>query len=529
MSDYTLSHPPTTYPAFHSRFNDQDEYGTLPPPPPSYTNVSVVVGIKGIQNPTSSHRSPQYIVSDSSTPTFPSSSTAPGSFSNPLIDTHNQADAHEPDDMDYSPQMLSQFALDLPPYGDLNPVPDVYPQHRPSHQQPLHAPLPNTPIDPWYLEAVASAASGIADPRTTAAANLAMLQAGLQGSLYPPAHDQHVPQNYSPPHAPFETLATNTSVVPPGPPPPTHSGGNLAAWGVGMGVSGSLDPSTGVFSRTVEHPRMRTAQACEKCRTRKAKCSGDHPTCQRCLTRGLVCEYAPERKMRGPNKPKPLGAPTTTSRRTHPSSPSDSASSPGSEKDSTVRKRANTLPSLPGPAQSHTSPKTSPLTKHAVIPRGDEKAEVYGIPQPPFTNYGGSQVGMASRKARPPPLDVSGLHAYDGSRVAKIEYEESPMFFGDAVATQNSTPHMPPAPPPSTPAGLAGHSPRRRSTSATSLAYPTSEGSPVTPRSLLDGMAPMASEKDRAALLRAVEGMESEGVEFAPYDAVRERHAARVQ
>ncbi|KAF9067847.1 hypothetical protein BDP27DRAFT_1403593 [Rhodocollybia butyracea] len=69
--------------------------------------------------------------------------------------------------------------------------------------------------------------------------------------------------------------------------------------------AGSLDPSTGVYYRTPEHPRLRTAQACEKCRTRKAKCSGDHPSCKRCLNRGLVCEYAKEGRVRGPNKPKP--------------------------------------------------------------------------------------------------------------------------------------------------------------------------------------------------------------------------------
>ncbi|KAJ7457252.1 hypothetical protein B0H11DRAFT_212821 [Mycena galericulata] len=36
-------------------------------------------------------------------------------------------------------------------------------------------------------------------------------------------------------------------------------------------LAGSLDPTTGIFYRTPEHPRLRTAQACEKCRTRKAK------------------------------------------------------------------------------------------------------------------------------------------------------------------------------------------------------------------------------------------------------------------
>ncbi|RDB29936.1 hypothetical protein Hypma_013795 [Hypsizygus marmoreus] len=69
-------------------------------------------------------------------------------------------------------------------------------------------------------------------------------------------------------------------------------------------LSGSLDPSTGIFYRIPEHPRLRTAQACEKCRTRKAKCSGEHPSCKRCTNRGLTCEYAKEGRVRGPNKPK---------------------------------------------------------------------------------------------------------------------------------------------------------------------------------------------------------------------------------
>ncbi|TFK24580.1 hypothetical protein FA15DRAFT_756460 [Coprinopsis marcescibilis] len=69
-------------------------------------------------------------------------------------------------------------------------------------------------------------------------------------------------------------------------------------------LAGSLDPATGVFYRTPDHPRLRTAQACEKCRSRKAKCSGEHPSCKRCINRGLVCVYAKEGRVRGPNKPK---------------------------------------------------------------------------------------------------------------------------------------------------------------------------------------------------------------------------------
>ncbi|KAF8557201.1 hypothetical protein OG21DRAFT_1482465 [Imleria badia] len=61
---------------------------------------------------------------------------------------------------------------------------------------------------------------------------------------------------------------------------------------------GSLDPTTGIFYRLPEGARIRTAQACDKCRIRKAKCSGDHPVCERCRIRGLVCHYAPERRGR---------------------------------------------------------------------------------------------------------------------------------------------------------------------------------------------------------------------------------------
>lgn len=38
--------------------------------------------------------------------------------------------------------------------------------------------------------------------------------------------------------------------------------------------------------------RQRTAQACDKCRERKTKCSGHRPVCLRCTNRGLVCEYS---------------------------------------------------------------------------------------------------------------------------------------------------------------------------------------------------------------------------------------------
>ena len=46
--------------------------------------------------------------------------------------------------------------------------------------------------------------------------------------------------------------------------------------------------------------RGRVTQACEACKFRKVKCSGDCP-CERCTGRGLQCIYG-ERKPRGPTK-----------------------------------------------------------------------------------------------------------------------------------------------------------------------------------------------------------------------------------
>ncbi|TBU57121.1 hypothetical protein BD310DRAFT_569004 [Dichomitus squalens] len=40
----------------------------------------------------------------------------------------------------------------------------------------------------------------------------------------------------------------------------------------------------------------RTQKACNKCRQRKAKCSGTRPACMRCLARGYICEYVEEEK-----------------------------------------------------------------------------------------------------------------------------------------------------------------------------------------------------------------------------------------
>ena len=51
----------------------------------------------------------------------------------------------------------------------------------------------------------------------------------------------------------------------------TSPGGGLTAPGNRLAFTETVDPSTGLLLRTPEHPRLRTAQACQKCRLRKAK------------------------------------------------------------------------------------------------------------------------------------------------------------------------------------------------------------------------------------------------------------------
>ncbi|KAJ7161484.1 hypothetical protein C8R43DRAFT_336293 [Mycena crocata] len=55
-------------------------------------------------------------------------------------------------------------------------------------------------------------------------------------------------------------------------------------------------------SLSAPHARQRTSQACDKCRDRKTKCSGDHPVCKRCTARGLICHYSGRERVRGPAK-----------------------------------------------------------------------------------------------------------------------------------------------------------------------------------------------------------------------------------
>ncbi|KAF7322342.1 C6 transcriptional factor [Mycena chlorophos] len=57
-------------------------------------------------------------------------------------------------------------------------------------------------------------------------------------------------------------------------------------------IGSELDDSSATRNAYVFGARQRTTQACDKCRDRKTKCSGDHPVCKRCNSRGLICHYS---------------------------------------------------------------------------------------------------------------------------------------------------------------------------------------------------------------------------------------------
>ncbi|KAI0089794.1 hypothetical protein BDY19DRAFT_992757 [Irpex rosettiformis] len=189
----------------------------------------------------------------------------------------------KPSSLLHDPYMFDQLLHPLAPMTSSHSMPyDVPHDFAPSHYHPINSvpyDLHNTGIS--------------ADLDWTETAHRSYYQEPPATQSYPPTSisqpSMFVSSPSSRPIAPSETMpSVDRSALPP--PPWT--------------MSGSLDPSTGVYQVAPEHPRIRTAQACEKCRGRKAKCSGEHPSCERCRLRGLKCEYAPERKMRGPNKVK---------------------------------------------------------------------------------------------------------------------------------------------------------------------------------------------------------------------------------
>ncbi|KAI0716125.1 hypothetical protein C8T65DRAFT_726339 [Cerioporus squamosus] len=187
-------------------------------------------------------------------------------------------------------------------------------------------------------------------------------------------------------------------------------------------LSGSLDPTTGEFHRTVEHPRLRTAQACEKCRIRKAKCTGETP-CSRCLSRGLQCEYAPERKMRGPNKNKRGdGSPKSPAKAKPRKRKDDAFESLDSASDGNASDNPPSPPDLPSESSSaHSSPVPPPrlIPPHLLGRR--PRAATMGLGaigrlsefnSPAAGPSSAYQPVASAARPRPPPLNLASAREY---------------------------------------------------------------------------------------------------------------------
>ncbi|TFK33764.1 hypothetical protein BDQ12DRAFT_738606 [Crucibulum laeve] len=199
----------------------------------------------------------------------------------------------------------------------------LHPIPIPSRQESLHldsAGTHNSAVEQQYLFNVDS------HPRYSASSSMYdhnIPQPTSPHNISPqswPSYDHAVPPASFLPSSPLNPWGGSYPTPAPYPPPRlsppavSHPSGALQhSASRRLTLAGSLDPETGIFYRTPEHPRLRTAQACEKCRARKAKCTGECP-CGRCASRGLVCEYAKEGRVRGPNKPKPKGSSIEESR-----------------------------------------------------------------------------------------------------------------------------------------------------------------------------------------------------------------------
>lgn len=62
------------------------------------------------------------------------------------------------------------------------------------------------------------------------------------------------------------------------------------------------DPAAAAAAWSVALPRRRVKQACLSCHSRKARCSGHMPACERCRAQGIECVYRPTKRARISNK-----------------------------------------------------------------------------------------------------------------------------------------------------------------------------------------------------------------------------------
>ncbi|KAI7207381.1 hypothetical protein KC333_g9444 [Hortaea werneckii] len=76
-------------------------------------------------------------------------------------------------------------------------------------------------------------------------------------------------------HIPFPSQPAPPSLYPPNPRPPLP---------------------------TPSHPNPKLRAACDECRLKKLKCTGEQPACSRCVREGIQCIYSPQKPMGRPKK-----------------------------------------------------------------------------------------------------------------------------------------------------------------------------------------------------------------------------------
>lgn len=266
MSDRIVTQAPPSH--LSVSLTDPNKRPYDPKPSAAYSSPSMP-DFKGFSTAAvnTGYRDPHYFVSDTSTP--PSHSLyhpSPTTAMQNLVSFHRRRSL-DPAANTAFPQGNTEIAASYA-YGAMHDHSDSAFQQR-HHGQHLPTPPPNAPVDFFLLQATAPYV-----PNTIQSNALVHQAAYLQEAVpnYGPSHAAPpYPMHAHNPHYLEISQAGSANIhpAPPSPPPPPNTG--AASWG--LGVSGSLDPSTGVFSQTVDHPRMRTAQACERCRSRKAKVS----------------------------------------------------------------------------------------------------------------------------------------------------------------------------------------------------------------------------------------------------------------
>ncbi|KAG9128523.1 hypothetical protein FRC07_005890 [Ceratobasidium sp. 392] len=180
-------------------------------------------------------------------------------------------------------------------------------------------------------------------------------------------------------------------------------------------------PGTAAFFLRSPTPtkRQRTNQACEKCRERKAKCNGARPTCQRCQARGHICEYAKERRMRGPNRTGRRGSQADLEDPVEGALVSETTVRSGADSPtSTSSPRSSSELAQDPPQGEQSKPAQSGIHQQANRARSDSgspTSQSAGLPSPPPASRDRSASGRAGVTIALPTLTNGNLSLHPAS------------------------------------------------------------------------------------------------------------------